>query len=76
MNVNIISGIISTFVQNEKTGELFFDKLTLNLRKPFGIDINQKDGCMYIADYGTKRIKKVTPQGNNPIKVALILFYT
>jgi len=30
---------------------------------PWGIAINQQDGCIYIADQGNRKIRKITPHG-------------
>ena len=35
-----------------------------SFNNPWGIDINQADGCLYVADYYNHKIRKITPQGN------------
>ena len=37
--------------------------LSASFDHPCGIAINQANGCLYIAEYNTHKIRKITPQG-------------
>jgi len=57
------TGIVSTFAGNGKADAVDGQALNAAFKYPWGIDIDQRDGTVYVADTSNHKIRKISPQG-------------
>jgi len=58
-----MAGLVSTFAGTGNKACKDGPGSHASFSYPCGIDINQNDGCVYVADSLNHKIKKITPQG-------------
>lgn len=61
--LDLYIGNVSTFAGSGTAGYGDGHGSSVSFHYPWGIDINQTDGCLYIIDYSNHKIRKITPQG-------------
>jgi len=58
------TGDVSTVAGNGRAGHVDGPVTSASFTSPRALDVDQRDGSIYVADYGSNRIRKITPQGN------------
>ena len=60
----LMIGVVSTFAGTGSQGAVDGQGISASFNRPLGVAVNQTDGCLYVADYGNHKIRKITPQGS------------
>jgi len=56
-------GLVTTFVGTGSSGAVDGQGVSASFSSLSGIDMNQSDGSLYVADYGNCKVRKITIQG-------------